>query len=212
MEYEALWVLAFFSELQSRITLNYKKISYEYEPVHLLNEGGEQNKSSYSMVNPMRQVPSLEDGEGLVLGQSVAIVEYLEEKYPDPALYPKDAVLRARVREIVEIVNSGIQPLQNLRVTQQLKTLGVEPKAWVQANLHHGFQALESRLVPLAGQFAIGNTVTMADVFLAPQVYGARRFDVDMTLYPTIERVVQSALQLPEFIAAHPDQQPDAVV
>lgn len=194
-----------------RIVLNYKKIAYEYKPVHLLRDGGEQHQSSYVSVNPMEQVPSLDVG-GLVLGQSVAIVEYLEEKYPEPRLYPDDLMLRARTREVVEMVNSGIQPLQNLRVTQQLKELGIDPGEWTRGAIHRGFQALESRLGTLAGQCAVGDTVTMADVFLVPQVYAARRYQVDIGAYPTLDRVVKQALQRPEFEAAHPDRQSDAVL
>ncbi|WP_338863697.1 maleylacetoacetate isomerase [Myxococcus stipitatus] len=199
-----------------RLGLNLKGLSYEYAAVHLMKDGGQQNSPEYRAVNPMRTVPTLEwteaDGTPLRLSQSIAILEFLEERIPSPALLPKDAYLRARVRMVAEGVNSGIQPLQNLSVLQRIKSeLNGDDKAWAAHWNMRGLEALESLVKPTAGRYCVGDAVTLADVCLVPQLYGARRFGVDVSAYPTLLRIEAACAELPAFQAAHPDRQPDAV-
>jgi maleylpyruvate isomerase len=195
-----------------RIALTHKGIDYEYIPVHLVNNGGEQNKDDYRTLNPMQQVPFLLLDDGRGIGQSVAIIEYLEECFPNPALLPKDSFLRAKARQLVECINAGIQPLQNLSVTQKLKAeFQANDIAWIQHFNVKGLSALEAIAAETAGDFLVGNDVTIADVFLAPQLYSSRRFQVDLSPYPTLLRAEKNAMQLPAFQKAHADQQPDAV-
>jgi maleylpyruvate isomerase len=197
-----------------RIGLNLKGLAYNYEAVHLLKDGGQQNSDAYRALNPMRTVPTLEfEHEGQVrrLSQSVAILEYLEERYPTPALLPSDPLLRARARMLVEMVNSGMQPLQNLSVLQFVKgELKSDDKAFGAHWNVRGLTALEAAVKETAGTYCLGETVSLADVFLVPQLYGARRFAVDLTPYPTLTRIEAACEKLPAFQAAHPDRQPDA--
>ncbi|QSQ13022.1 maleylacetoacetate isomerase [Myxococcus landrumensis] len=199
-----------------RLGLNLKGLPYEYAAVHLLKDGGQQNSAEYRAVNPMRTVPTLEwteaDGTELRLSQSIAILEFLEERVPSPALLPKDAYLRARVRMVAEAVNSGMQPLQNLAVLQRIKSeLNGDEKAWAAHWNVRGLEALESLVKPTAGRYCVGDAVTLADVCLVPQLYGARRFAVDVSPYPTLLRIEAACMELPAFQAAHADRQPDAV-
>ncbi|WP_342376286.1 maleylacetoacetate isomerase [Myxococcus stipitatus] len=199
-----------------RLGLNLKGLPYEYVAVHLLKDGGQQNSAEYRAVNPMRTVPTLEwkeaDGTGLRLSQSIAILEFLEERIPSPALLPKDAYLRARVRMVAEAVNSGMQPLQNLAVLQRIKSeLNGDDKAWAAHWNVRGLEALEALVKPTVGRYCVGDAVTLADVCLVPQLYGARRFGVDVSAYPTLLRIEAACMELPAFQAAHPDRQPDAV-
>lgn len=201
-----------------RIALHLKNVPFEVAPVHLLQDGGQQRSDDYRSKNPMMQVPLLEWEEGqweavdrvFRLGQSVAICELLEERHPTPALLPQPALARAQVRQLVELINAGIQPLQNLSVLQTLKAEGIDHKAWSAQWIRKGFEAVETHLQDTAGQFSFGDTPTLADVFLVPQVYNARRFDVDLTPFPTIVRIDAQCADVPAFQAAHPDRQPDA--
>lgn len=197
-----------------RIALNLKGLSYSYEAVHLVKDGGQQNSDAYRALNPMRTVPTLELEEGgqvRRLSQSVAILEYLEERYPTPALLPADPLLRARVRMLAEMVNSGIQPLQNLSVLQFVKgELQRDDKAFAAHWNVRGLTALETAVKETAGTYCLGETVSLADIFLVPQLYGARRFAVDLSPYPTLTRIEAACEKLPAFQAAHPDRQPDA--
>lgn len=197
-----------------RIALGLKGIAYETVPVHLLKDGGQQRADAYRARNPMAQVPLLEieHEPGLVveLTQSVAILEYLEERFPQPALLPSCAYLRARVRKCVEIVNSGVQPLQNLSLLGELKRLGGDAAAFAKAANERGLAALEAEAESAGGAFMIGDELTLADVMLVPQVYSARRFGVDLAAYPTLASIDARLAELPAFAAAHPDRQPDA--
>ncbi|KFE62689.1 maleylacetoacetate isomerase [Hyalangium minutum] len=197
-----------------RIALNLKGLSYSYEAVHLVKDGGQQNSDAYRALNPMRTVPTLELEEGgqvRRLSQSVAILEYLEERYPTPALLPADPLLRARIRMLAEMVNSGIQPLQNLSVLQFVKgELQRDDKAFAAHWNVRGLTALEAAVKETAGTYCLGETVSLADIFLVPQLYGARRFAVDLSPYPTLTRIEAACEKLPAFQAAHPDRQPDA--
>lgn len=197
-----------------RIALNLKGLAYTYEAVHLLKDGGQQNTEAYRAVSPLRTVPTLELEEGGVvrrLSQSLAILEYLEERYRTPALLPADPLLRARARMLSEMVNSGIQPLQNLSVLQLVKSeLKGDDKAFAAHWNMRGLAGLEAAVKETAGTYCLGETVSFADIFLVPQLYSARRFGVDLTPYPTLTRIEAACEKLPAFQAAHPDRQPDA--
>lgn len=199
-----------------RIGLHLKGLRFDYVPVHLVKDGGEQNSAAYRALNPMRTLPTLEwteaDGSVRRLSQSLPVLEYLEERFPAPALLPADAFLRAKCRMLAEMVNSGIQPLQNLSVMQRLKQeLGADDKAWSAYWNMRGLEALEAAVQPTAGRFCVGDAVSLADVCLVPQLYGARRFGVDLAPYPTLLRIEAECQALPAFQAAQPDRQPDAV-
>ena len=197
-----------------RTALHFKGVAFEYVPVHLLKDGGEQNQSAYRALNPGRTVPTLEwaDGGGHVrrLSQSMAILEYLEETHPRPPLLPKDAFARGLVRQRAEQVNSGMQPLHNLSVLQRLEALGVDENAWAHEWIARGAEALEVLAKASAGKHFVGDAVTFADVLLVPQLYNLRRFHVDLAPYPTLTRLESAALKLPAFQAALPEAQPDA--
>ncbi len=204
-----------------RIGLNLKGIPYETAPVHLLNDGGEQYSAGYKTLNPMSEVPTLvvterraRHGASVAIAQSVAILEFLEEAHPAPALLPTDALERARVRQLVESVNSSIQPIQNLKVMKRLSAaFGTDRArnfAWAKYWIDRGFEGLEGLLATTAGKHAFGDTPTLAEAFIVPQAYNARRFECDMSRYPTIARVVAAAEALPEVAAAAPHLQPDA--
>lgn len=196
-----------------RIGLNYKGLAYDYVPVNLVREGGEQHKPEYHALNPMEQVPALELDDGRLLSQSLAILEYLEETVAQPPLLPRDPYLRARCRQLAELVNAGIQPLQNTGPQQRLKALGVDEVAWSRHFIAQGLTALAATAEPTAGKFLVGDAVTLADVCLVPQLYNARRFGVDLT-QPSLAllgRVEAACLELAAFQLAQPDRQPDAV-
>lgn len=193
-----------------RIALAYKGLSYDYVPIHLVREGGGQHQAAYRQKNPMRQVPLLELEDGRALAQSVAILEYLEEAHPEPPLLPKDPFLRAKVRQLVEMVNSGIQPLQNLATTQRLRALGVDADAWAKEWVERGLEALEAELSKTAERFSVGDAPSLADVVLIPQLYSSRRFGVDPVSFQKIHRIEKNCLELPAFQKAHPSAQPDA--
>lgn len=198
-----------------RIGLDLKGLPYETVPVHLVRDGGEQHAEAFRRTNPQELVPVLQHGER-VLGQSLAILEYLDETWPQPPLLPADAVGRARVRALAQAVACDIHPLNNLRVLQYLEnTLGQDADArmaWVRHWIGIGFAAIEAMLdTPAGGRFCHGDAPTLADCCLVPQVYNARRFKLDMAPYPNIERVEAACLELPAFDGARPENQPDAV-
>ncbi|XP_004426456.1 PREDICTED: maleylacetoacetate isomerase isoform X2 [Ceratotherium simum simum] len=154
----------------------------------------------------MKQVPALKI-DGITIGQSLAIIEYLEETRPTPRLLPQDPKKRAQVRMISDLIASGIQPLQNLSV---LKQVGQENQlTWAQEVISFGFNALEQILRGTAGKYCVGDEVSMADLCLVPQVANAERFKVDFTPYPTISRINKSLLALEAFQVSHPCRQPD---
>ena len=198
-----------------RIALNLKGLGYEAVPVHLLADGGRHLMDDYLAVNPSALVPALQDDD-LILTQSMAIIEYLEEVHPMVPLLPKDAIGRARVRELAQIVACDIHPVNNLRVLKYLvKQLGQPEEAktdWYRHWAIEGLRSLEAQLArnPGTGAFCHGDTPTVADCFLVPQVFNAKRFDIDVDAYPTIARINALCVDLPAFKAAHPGQQPDA--
>jgi maleylpyruvate isomerase len=197
-----------------RIALGLKGIDYEYVPVHLLE--GEQHASDHASRNPMEQVPVLEvEHAGRVhrLGQSLAIMEFLEEAFPQPPLLPADPIARARTRQLAEIVNSGIQPMQNLGVLERLAAVApaADKKAWAAHFVARGLGALEALARETAGRYLVGESITLADVCLVPQLYGARRFGVALDPFPTLTAVESRLGENEAFDKAHADRQPDAL-
>jgi maleylpyruvate isomerase len=153
-----------------------------------------------------------EAGGQVHLAQSLAIIEYLEERFPDTPLLPRGAIARARVRELAEIVNAGTQPLQNLPLLEYLDgQLHVDSNAWARRHIRRGLEALESRARLTAGVFLVGDAPSVADVCLVPQMFNARRFDVPFDGLETIVRIDESCRALPRWEAAHPSRQPDAL-
>jgi len=213
------------SSWRVRIALDFKGIAYGYEAVHLVENGGEHHRASYRARNPMAQLPTLEiqgaqasGGAPRYLGQSMAILEYLEETHPKPALLPTDPFLRARARQLAEIVNSGIHPLQNLHLMQRLKAsfqvdgAPVDARKWCAPFIADGLKAFELLSAESAGRFSVGDALSFADLCLIPQLYNARRFDVDLSVYPLLLQIEQNCLALDAFKSSHPDAQPDAVI
>ena len=198
-----------------RIAMNLKGLDYAYVPVHLTRDGGMQFKDSYTLLNPQQLVPLLDD-EGFQLSQSLAIIEYLDEKFPAIRLLPDSMHGRARVRQLTLAIACDIHPLQNLRVLKYLTgKLGLteETKAeWIKNWLELGLAALETDLAraPTRGKFCFGDTPTMADCALVPQLFSAARFNIDTHTYPTLRSIYDACEVLPEFAAAHPARQPDS--
>jgi maleylacetoacetate isomerase len=198
-----------------RIGLNLKGLAYELVPVHLLQDGGQQHADAYRQLNPQALVPCLLHGQH-ALGQSLAILEYLDEVWPTPALLPSDARARQRVRGLAQLVACDIHPLNNLRVLQYVEREWQVPaparEAWVRHWIVQGFTAMEAMLAghPSTGDFCEGNTPSLADCCLIPQIYNAHRFGINMAAFPTLQRIEANCLALPAFDAARPEQQPDA--
>lgn len=198
-----------------RIALNLKGLSYEYLGVHLLKNGGEQLSDSYRALNPTALVPTLVDGE-VSLGQSMAIVEYLDETHPAPALLPADPVGRARVRAIAQTIACDTHPLNNLRVLKYLKReLNIDDEArdtWYRHWVDQGLSAVEAMLAnsPATGAYCHGDTPGLADLCLVPQVYNARRLKCDLSAMPNIVRIDAACRALQAFDLAAPDKQPDS--
>lgn len=196
-----------------RIALAHKALDANQIPVHLLKDGGQQKAQSYRELNPAMLVPTLQHDD-LTLNQSLAIIEYLDAVFPQHPLLPSEPAKAAVVRALALDIACDIHPLNNLRVLQYLTgTLGLSDEqktAWILHWLQQGFQALELRLSQTAGLYAVGDAVTLADLCLVPQVYNALRFQLNMTPYPTIQRIYQQCMTLPAFIAAAPEQQKDA--
>jgi maleylacetoacetate isomerase len=195
-----------------RIALNLKKLEYETVPIHLRRN--DQTKPDYLAVNPQGLVPTLVDGSR-TLFQSLAIIEYLDETYPEPPLLPRQPADRARVRGLAEIVACDIHPINNLRVLRYLAhSLNHDEGAiasWYNHWIAAGFQALEQLITrdSRTGGFCHGDTPSLADVALVPQVVNAERYRLDLTPYPTINRIFGNCMALEPFLAAHPDKQPD---
>lgn len=198
-----------------RIALNLKGLAYEAVPIHLLKNGGEQRQAEYRAINPAGLVPALQDN-GATLTQSLAIIEYLDETHPQVALMPSDPLGRARVRGLAMAIACDIHPIANLRVLQYLTgPLGVSEEAkneWFRHWVREGLAALETQLARdgQTGRFCHGDSPTLADCCLVPQVFNAQRFNIEMAPFPTIMRINAACLELPAFAAAHPSQQPDS--
>lgn len=198
-----------------RIALNLKGLDYEQLPIHLRRGGGEQFTPAYKAINPHALVPTLEDA-GRYFTQSLAIIEYLEERYPKPPLLPADPAGRATVRAMALAIACEIHPLQNLRVLKylhsELKQGEEDVNRWARHWIDLGFQALEQqvRALPHRGKFCFGDAPTIADVCLIPQLSNARRFHCDLSGYPTLVQIEAHCTALPAFAKAAPENQPDA--
>ena len=194
-----------------RIALNLKGLAYEPRFVHLAR--GEHRQAEYGALNPQGLVPALEDG-GKLLTQSLAIIEYLEEKHPSPPLLPKDLLGRARVRSLALLIACEIHPLNNLRALQYLvNELGhseQERDRWYQHWIHDGMAKLEGDLAGNRGRFCHGDTPTMADCCLVPQVFNAQRYKCDLSHAPTVMEIFDECMKLDAFQRAQPSRQPDA--
>jgi len=198
-----------------RIALAHKGIEHAYRPVNLVRDGGEQLRDDYRAKNPMAQVPLLEFEQGGAVrrvSQSVAIIELLEDLFPAPPLLPADPYLRARARQLVEMINSGTQPMQNTATLKYVRDeLGGDEKAFGRRFIGAGLAAFQAAAGELSGRFCVGDQVTVADVFLVPQLYNARRYEVDLAPLSTLTRIEAACMELPAFQAAHADRQVDAV-
>ena len=198
-----------------RIALNLKRISVERRAVNLLaGEGGGQHAPDFRALNPLGQVPVLvideESDRPRTLTQSMAILEYLEERFAAPPLLPAEPWLRARARQLAEMVNAGIQPMQNLALQQRLREGGLaEPKEIARRYIARGLGAIEAAAGETAGRFLVGDAPTLADLYLIPQLYAGRRYDVELGPFPTLLGIEAACAALPAFAAAHADVQPD---
>jgi maleylacetoacetate isomerase len=201
-----------------RIALNLKGVAFDQAPVHLVRAGGEQLSEQFRAINPDGLVPALVhtvNGESRVLTQSLAIIEYLDDLIADPPLLPRGASDRAYVRSVALQIACEIHPVDNLRVLEYLSNeLGVsnaQKDKWYRHWLELGFASLERRLADArVGTFVFGDAPTIADLCLVPQVWNARRFNIPLDAYPTIQRLARHAMSLDAFARAEPSMQPDA--
>ena len=194
-----------------RIGLGLKQLAYEYVAVNIVHK--EQFAEAYRAKNPMAQVPTLEitedDGTVRAINQSLPILEYLDERWPERPLLPADLYLRAKTRALAEIVNAGIQPHQNLTTTRRVKEFGGDDAAWPKAFIADGLAAYERAARETAAEFSVGDAPTIADCCLIPQLASARRFGVDVAPFKLLLAIEARCLALPAFQAAAPDRQPD---
>ncbi len=197
---------------RARIALNLKDLDYELVAIHLTKDGGHQFTEEYTKLNPQQLVPAIIDGD-VTLAQSMAIMEYLEEAYPDHPILPADPAGRARVRSLSQIVACDIHPLNNLRVRKYIvEDFGLTQdhgQTWQEHWINRGFAAYETMLAGGA-TFSHGDTPTMADICLIPQMFNARRINMDISAYPNLLRIEEACNALPAFERAHPKNQPDA--
>lgn len=195
-----------------RIAMNLKDVPHEMESIHLTKNGGVQHTPAFKAINAHERVPALVLSGGEILTQSVAILEYLDEVYPDPPLLPADAIKRAKVRAFAQLIACDIHPLNNLAPLQYLKgPLGKSQEdadTWYRHWCTVGFEALEQMAEP--GPYSFGSQVTMADVCLAPQIFNALRFKVSLDKYPKLAAIDAALNKLPAFAKARPENQPDA--
>lgn len=195
--------------------MNLKGLEAKHVPIHLTRGGGEQFTAEYRKLNPLALVPVLTEGD-LQLSQSLAILEYLDERYPLPPLLPASIEDRARARQLASTIACDVHPLNNLRVLKYLTgKLGLSDGAkveWIAHWIKLGFEALEAELRTSAsrGRCCVGDSPTIADCCLIPQVFNARRFDIDLSAYPTLLAIHRACEALPAFHAAHPSRQPDS--
>jgi maleylpyruvate isomerase len=196
-----------------RIGLGLKGLAFEYVAINIIKR--DQFSDAYRDKNPMAQVPTLEitedSGRVIAISQSLPILEYLDERFPGAPLLPKDPYLRARTRMLAEIINSGIQPLQNLAVTKAVKAFGGDEQAWPRPFIADGLAAFERSARDIAGAYAVGDAPTIADCFLLPQLASSRRFGVDVSRFELLVQIEQRCLANAAFSDAVPDRQPDAV-
>jgi maleylacetoacetate isomerase len=195
-----------------RIALNLKGLPYESISIHLVKDGGRNKTPEYRAINPQMRVPALTLDDGEILTQSLAIIEYVDETHPSPPLLPKNAVARAKVRAMAQLIACDIHPLNNTSPLRYLKNTLKHEQADIDAWYHHwileGFTALEAMLKP--GTYCFGDMVTLADICLVPQVSNARRLKVPLDKFPRIVAIDAACLKLPAFDMARPENQPDA--
>jgi maleylacetoacetate isomerase len=195
-----------------RIALNLKGLPYETVPIHLVKGGGQNKSPEYRAVNPQMRVPALALPDGDVLVQSLAIIEYLDETHPQPPLLPADALARAKVRALAQIIACDIHPLNNIGPLRYLKNPLAHEQAEIDVWYHHwileGFDAVEAMIGP--GPYSFGVQVTLADICLVPQVFNARRLKVPLDKFPRIVAADAACNALPAFAQARPENQPDA--
>lgn len=193
-----------------RIALNLKGLQYNYRAVHLLENA--QHSPEYTKLNPSHQVPTLIDGQNII-AQSVAIIDYLDHVKESPRLFPKEAVARAHVLQACEIINSGAQPLHNLRVLHKLETdfkITAEQKdEWSRYWISAGLDAYQALISKAAGKYSFGSTITAADCFLVPHMTNARRFKVDLAAYPLLSKIDEELRSIEAFKRSAPEAQPD---
>ncbi len=197
---------------RTRIALNLKGLSYETIPIHLQKQGGLNKKPEFRAVNPHMRVPALALDSGDVLIQSLAIVEYLDEVYPQPPLLPREPLERAKARALAQVVACDIHPLNNIGPLRYIKNEFGQEQAKIDRWYHHwvldGFDAIEAMITP--APYACGSDVTLADICLVPQVYNARRLKVPLDRFPKIVAVDAACAKLAAFERARPENQPDA--
>lgn len=198
-----------------RIALNLKGVRYEQAPIHLRRAGGEQLQPAFKALNPQALVPALED-DGRILTQSLAIIEYLDEKFPNPPLLPKDPADKALVRSMALVIACEVHPIQNLRVLNYVKSAynqtDEQVNRWSRHWMNLGFTALEQLIVtqPNRGRFCVGDMPTLADICLVPQLGNARRYGCDLSQYRAIQSIEKNCMALAAFSDAAPEKQPDA--
>ena len=196
-----------------RIALHYKNLPFHYQPIHLVKNGGEQHSTIELQRNPLAQVPTLELGSGQVLSQSMAIMDYLEGIKPSPSIYPKPLSDRARCLQIAEMINSGIQPLQNLSLLIRVSKLGQDKVQWAHDYIKKGLEAVEYVAQQSStSSFLIGEEPTVADFCLIPQLYNARRFKVNLNVMPRLLEVEARCQTFEAFQKAVPEVQSDAQI
>ena len=201
--------------MRVRIALHLKQVDYEAIPINLIKDGGEQFSSHYKKINPQSRVPTLID-DTAVLYQSLAIIEYLDEKYPQPPLLPKNRAERARVRAIAQIIACDIHPLNNMStlkyLSNEFKLTEEQKNTWYRHWTTLGFHAIETMLSsnPMTGKCCIGDQPTLADIYLIPSVAYARRCQYPIDNYPTLNRIFDYCSTIPAFIKAQPENQPNA--
>jgi len=197
-----------------RIALELKNLDFEYTPINLLK--GEQNTPPYNSKNPQGLVPSLEIGDGTILTQSIAIMEYLEEKYPENSILPKKIEMKAKARAIASSIACEAQPFMNLRVQQYLKNVRKfdqeSMNEWLNLWAGNTMAVVENLVTQFGGRFCIGDEPSIADACLVPQWYAAQRFGIDISTFPALKKVTDNCSQLSAFQKAHPDNQTDAPI
>ena len=197
---------------RARIALNLKGIAYEMESVHLVKDGGHNRRPEFRAINPQMRVPALITDAGETLIQSLAMIEYLDEVHPQPPFLPKDPIARAKVRALADLIACDIHPLNNTSPLRYLKNTMGQQQSVIDAWYHHwvleGFEALEALIAPRP--YTCGETITLADICLVPQVYNARRLKVPLDKFPKIVAVDAACMKLPAFDRARPENQPDA--
>jgi maleylacetoacetate isomerase len=196
-----------------RIALNIKQLQYKVQSVHLVKDGGEHLQAQYQLLNPQSLVPTLETDEGQILTQSLAIIDYLDDEFPEPALYPQNPVLKAQAKAMALSIVCDIHPLNNLRVLKYLKGENWSQQQvdkWYAHWIEQGFHAIEKQLAKSAGQYCFAEDISVADICLVAQVYNANRFNVPLADYPLIRKINEYCLKQQAFIDAMPENQEDA--